>query len=190
MSGKTLITDWGSRGAHLDVLGHLPVIDVDHHRIHEGHRFTTVDIDDVGVGAAAPKYWLFRAPNLPLIHFIYSVHATYSGTVELFRGPTVTDDGTPLLVDNNNQNNSRMATMLAFSNPTVTDDGTLIGGMVIGSDGAATNNKGAIGGERDRKNERILKKNTDYVIKFTPILNDTRVSVRVEHYEQVCGGAT
>lgn len=186
MAGKVILVDRESKNAHIDPLSHLPVIDVDHHRIHMGHRFTTIDIDHA-VAIITPKYWLFRAPSLPLIHFLYSVNATYSGTIELFRNPTTTDDGTPLRIDNNNQNNLRTAIMLAFKDPTVTVDGTLIGGQVLGSDGLAANNKGATGGAMDRTNERILKRNSDYIVKFTAILDDTRVSIRVEHYEQVCG---
>ena len=184
MPTKQIIVDSRGRGAHIDVLDHFPIIDVDHHRIHEGHRFTTVDIDHA-VATAAPKYWLIRPPKRPLIHFMYSINATYSGTIELFRGPTVTDPGVALLVDNNNQNMTRTATLLVYRDPTITDDGVRIGGQVLGSDGLAANNKGAEGGSRDRKNERPLRCGTDYIVKFTSVLNDTRVSFRIEHYEQV-----
>ena len=184
MVGKSIIVDREKIYMHLDRLKHIPIIDVDHHRIHEGHRFTVVDFDS-SVAVETPKYWHIKAPNLPLIHFIYSVYSARSGTVQIFRNPTLSNDGTPLNIDNNNQNNLRTSTLLAFKDPTVTDDGTLIGGQIIGSDGDAPNNKGADGGDKERVNERILKRNSSYIIKFTAVLNNTRVSIRMEHYEQV-----
>lgn len=168
----------------MDRLNYMTVLDLDHHRIHEGNLFTTVDFD-AAVAIDTPKYWHFKAPDLPLIHFFYTVFAARSGTVEMFRNPTLGDDGTPIAIDNNNQNALLVPTLLAYTDPTVTDDGVLVGGQVIGSDAPAPNNKGGAGGDMVRSRERILKRRKSYLVKFTATQDDTRVSICVEHYEQV-----
>lgn len=150
----------------------------DQHEIHEGERFFCQDYDS-SVNIASPKYWHLITPDSAVrLHLCYVVRAAGPGTLEFFEAPTTSGNGTQLTISNSNRNSAATCDMLMYFDPTVTLDGTRLDVNVIGTDGT-----GAIGGEggiSERSNKRILKQNTKYLIKFTPISDGTRVSCCVE----------
>lgn len=161
--------------------GYLIQVPVEHHKIHEGSHYTTVDYDS-DVDITGPKYWHIKAPDTTVVpHLVWRVKASLNGLVELFEAPTTTADGTALTSRNNDRNSSNTATTLFYYDPTVTGDGTRIDVDVIGSDGA--NPAGADGGDMNRETEWLLKRNTSYLIKFTSGTDNCRVSLHMSHYE-------
>jgi len=161
--------------------GYLVNILSEHHKIHEGSHYTTVDYDN-DVDIATPKYWHIKTPDTAVVpHFVWRVKASLNGLVELFEAPTTSANGTALTSRNNDRNSSNTATTLFYYDPTVTGDGTRIDVDVIGSDGA--NPVGADGGDMSRDMEWLLKRNTAYLIKFTAGTDNCRVSLHMSHYE-------
>jgi len=177
-SGKTaeidtLVADYNS--------GYLVVIDIEHHKIHEGKHYDGQDYDS-DVDIAGPKYWLVRAPDTDTrVHLIFQVKPSGPGLAEFFENPTTTDDGTEITTYNNNRNSTNLASMDLFKDPTVSVDGTRICVGVIGSTGVSP--KAGIGGIADREDELILKQGYDYLVKYSPLVDDEKVSLCLRFYE-------
>lgn len=160
--------------------GYLPIVPFDVHMINTGRHYHCGDYDS-DVDIVGPKEWLIRAPASGKIHFLFEVTASKNGLLEFFEDPTSTGDGTGITSFNNDRNSSNTATMLAFKDPTITAAGTLLSTFVIGTDGANPN--GDSGGENDIGRQFILKQSSDYLIRFTTLTDNTRVSLELEFYE-------
>jgi hypothetical protein len=112
---------------------------------------------------------------------LFEVTASKNGLLTFSEAPTTTADGTGITSFNNDRNSSNTATMVAFKDPIVTGIGTTMGTFVIGTDGAAPT--GDRGGENDIRKQFILKQSEDYLLRFTALSNDTRVSLELEFWE-------
>ncbi|MHA1852583.1 MAG: hypothetical protein ACTSUF_03640 [Candidatus Heimdallarchaeaceae archaeon] len=162
-------------------LGNIPVIEEEHHQIHEGKHFFISDYDS-DVDIASPKYWYIAIPDTNVrVHGTFLLKSSKNGTIEVFINPTITNIGTELRSINNNPDSSVIAKGKCYKDPTVTNDGTRIYVEVMGTDGA--NPIGDVGGISERKRELIMTPDKNYIIKFTPENNDTRVSILIEWYE-------
>ncbi len=160
-------------------VGYMPSVAVEHHHIHEGIHYTCNDYDnDVDT---AEKEWLVKAPATGRIHVTFEMVASKNGVIEAFEGPTTSANGTGLTCYNSDRNSANTATLLVFKDPTVSVDGNRLGVVVIGSDVVAPT--GARGGRTTRGQELILGVSTNYLLKFTALGNDTRVSMNLEFYE-------
>lgn len=164
----------------MDYLGGGVFIDWIHYLVHEGRLFTMADYDlDVDDGNSV--LWLLKTPDTDVkIHVAMSISPSNAGLAELFEGPTLTDNGVVKTPVNNNRNSNNEPTMLIFSGPTVDGEqtGTRIDVKQLGG-----GRKNEFGAEARIEAEWKLKRNTDYLIKFTAQANDTMVSFNVQFYE-------
>lgn len=152
-------------------------IDYVHHRLHEGDLFS-VNRVSTGVNIAAPKRFLLKSPDTATQpHFIFSVEAQPGAMVEVFENPTVTVNGSALTAVNNNRRSANTAEMAVFEDPTITVDGTSI--FVDRTGTIASGGKISI----PYNDEFVLKQNTNYQIKVTPLADSTAVSAHFNWYE-------
>lgn len=185
-SMSTKILDKDGKPLEFDIIttggtyGYVIQIPIEHHKIHEGDHYVTVDYDN-DVDIAGPKYWHIKAPASGYIHLAWRLKSSFNGTVEFFESPTTSADGTALTPRNSDRNSSATATLQAFYDPTVSVAGTRLDVDVIGSDGV--NPVGADGGDLHRESEWILKQNTSYLFKFTASTDNARVTIHLSHYE-------
>jgi len=161
--------------------GLLGVIRAEHYQIHTGNHFFAGDIDE-DVDIASPKEWLIIAPPSKAAHILATVHSTKNGKIEVFEGPTTTDNGTAVPAFNNDRRGGgpTAATLQIFYDPTVTDDGTLLLPQVVGDD--SSSGKGS-GGLSEAESELIINESTKYLIKYTSNSDNNRVSIDVDWYE-------
>ena len=107
-----------------------PMIELAHHRIHEGNHFLVHKIS-LGINIASPKYYLIIPPpsagtNTIEMHLIFEVDTDIGGTLILFEGSTIADNGTALTIINNNRRSSSSSEVNVYEDPTVTTEGTSI----------------------------------------------------------------
>jgi len=161
--------------------GLLGVIDGEHYQIHEGNHFFATDIDS-DVDIASPKLWLVIAPPSKTAHLLMTVHSSKNGTLEIFEAPTTTDDGTAVTAFNNDRRGGgpQAATLQVLKDPTVSDNGTLLFTQVMGDD--STSGKGT-GGPAEPESELIVNESTKYLIKYTSLSDNNRLSIDVDWYE-------
>ena len=127
------------------------------------------------------KYWHVKAPNSSnRIHMVFRVIGSKNGLLELFEDPTLSNDGIELTPFNNNRNSSNTTTVLVFKDPTVSSDGTLLVPEVIGTD--TVNPTGRQGGVFNRHNEFLLRQGGSYLIKYTALTDNSRVSTLIAFY--------
>ena len=143
----------------------LNIVEYSHHEAHEGKFFFVKDWADLD-GAGTKAEFLFRVPAGVVPHAQWSIAGEAEFTMELFRGVTVSADGTPITPVNANGNSDNAAVVQAFSGPTVTDDGTKIWAGKIGSGRNAT-----VG--RDTGYEYMGKLSTDYLFRITKVASGT-----------------
>ncbi len=123
-----------------ELTGELVFIDVEHHFIHEGRHFMLDDYDE-DVDQATPRYWLLTTPAGIRAHTFFKGTSSNPGRFEVFEGPTVTADGAPLDLINSDRESTNTPDLTINGDPTVTDDGTRIvvdlvgGGQGIGRTG-------------------------------------------------------
>lgn len=161
--------------------GYAVGITVVHHKIHESKHYICDDYDS-DVDIASPKYWLINVPDGTYPHMFFRMISSLNGFGELFENPTITDNGTEIDSINNNRNSANASNLNIYRDPTVSSDGTRIMVAVFGSDatGFLTGSSGA-GVQEDK--ELILKTNEQYLIKFTALTDDCRVSMELSWYE-------
>lgn len=144
-----------------------PTLEIQHHKIHEGNHFTVHNIT-LAIPLSSSKYFLIIPPPIQPdgsvieIHLIFELDSlTSGGTLELFENPTITANGTPLNIFNNNRRSSTTSQTQVFEDPTVTFDNPppLFQGIVsVG---------GTVGDFNRDEEEFILDESFNYVLKFT-----------------------
>ena len=157
-----------------------PRVDLPHHRIHEGRMFILSTIA-TGLPADIPKYYFGTSPPIQIVaaHVIFIITVNPGAIFELFEG-TVASGGIQLFSINNNRNNPVLATGTFFEDPIVTSEGTKLWEEIIGS--ATT---GGVGGPKDRDEDEIITASeTNYLLKITPLANNTNISVEIPAYSQ------
>lgn len=161
-----------------------PSIDLNHFRIHEG-PFISSQIVSKNIQIANPKYvLLFSAPlatppsNTLFIHFDYSVSSNLGIITEFFENPTFSDKGTSISRFFNNRNFNASPIGGEWQDPTITSEGTRLYIERIGS-----TTRGGIGGPRNRnEDEIILRINTYYIIKVTPLIDNVDTTIKTFAY--------
>ena len=158
-----------------------PRVDLPHHRIHEGRMFiltTTV----TGLPAGIPKFYFGTSPPIQIVtaHVIFIITVNPGAIFELFEG-AVASGGTQLFSVNNNRNNPVLATGTFFEDPIVTSEGTTkLWEEIIG-----TATTGGIGGAKERDEDEIVTASTtNYLLKITPLSNNTNLTVEIPAYSQ------
>lgn len=161
-----------------------PNVQLSHHRIHEGPHVMS-QIVSTNLQIANPKYMLlFSGPpiipptNTLFIHFIYSISSSLGVTTEFFEDPIFSNMGTVVPAFFNNRNFGIVPTGGQFENPTIISEGTLLFIERIGS-----TITGGTGGPRNRdEDEIILKLNSFYLIKVTPLINGIDITIKTRAY--------
>lgn len=176
---RVLLTDGTGSVAELDG-EYLVTMSREHHEIHAGEHYTAQDYDDE-VDIGTPKYWLVVAPSAPdECHMTATIRSSKNGLVEIFGEPTISSNGTPVDVYNNNTTSSNTAATAFYADPTVTADGNRRCVNVMGTDSASP--AGDSGGIGERNHEWIIQDGY-FLIKYTTQTNDNRVSLCIDFYE-------
>ena len=137
----------------------------DHAMIHLGKGFTHSSLH-AGVAATGGTVdHLLRTGNNTVHMRVMHVSATEAPIYTYYYlSPTVTADGTPETIGNNNMNSSIVSGCSLFVNPTTTADGTLIGQDIypqIGGGGGQAGTVGQLAG-----GEWVLPANTEFLIRM------------------------
>ena len=157
----------------------LPVIQIEHYEVHEGHYFTVTEYDE-DVDIAVPKVWHIATPDTALrAHIVFSISSDTAGLIELWEGATITNSGTGLTPRNNDRTSSDTTTFKFWTGPTVTASGVLLQTDRIGTYKPQTR----VGGNLRQYAEFILAPNQSYLLKFTTDANDGKVTFNGEYYE-------
>lgn len=101
-------------------------------------------------------------------------------TLELFADPTFTG-GSPIIVGNYNIINPVPTTITALKDATITDEGIGFEGEPDYYYGGTTGNRDALAIPDGR--ERILPKNTNFLVKVTSVVGTGRFSYFIDWYE-------
>lgn len=155
-----------------------PILDIFHHKIHEGHAYQAFNIDQV-VTIANPKTFLFTTPIInEIIHLRYNILPSPGAILRIYEDSVATG-GTPLNIKNLNRISTNTSGLIISFAPTVTTLGNIIYEEIAG-----TNVKNTVDGAFKRhEDEIILKLNTKYIFRITPLLDPAYVSANFKWYE-------
>ncbi len=164
-----------------------PRVELSHHTIHEGNFFSTHTIS-TGLLVASPKRFLFISPSIippPLtldttkVHLIFLVSTNLGVKVEFFEGAVVPDNGIAIPIINQNRLSPTLPLGQVFQDPIITSEGTLISSQFIGS-----TTEGGTGGLVSRnEQEFILKVQTNYLLKITPLIDGVDTTTHFKGYD-------
>ncbi len=158
-----------------------PTIDQSHHRIHEGRMFI-LSTTATGLLVGVPKYYFGTSPPIQIAtaHVIFVITVNPGAIFELFEG-AVASGGTQLFSVNNDRNSPELAAGNFFEDPIVTSEGTTkLWEEIIG-----TTTEGGIGGPKERDEDEIVTASaTNYLLKITPLANNTNLTVEIPAYSQ------
>ena len=164
-----------------------PRVDLPHHRIHEGNFFSTHTISR-NILITNPKRFLFISPSeIPppftsdtvKVHLIFIVSCNPGVKLEFFEDTQVLINGIPVTVINQNRLSTTPPLGQVFQDPIVISEGTLIFSQFVGS-----TTEGGTGGLRNRdEQEFILKIGTNYLLKITPLVDNTDTTTHFKGYD-------
>lgn len=164
-----------------------PRVDLPHHRIHES-RYFYVTSTVIGLPAGIPKDFIAVSPpvTISLAHAIFIVTVSPGAKFEIFEETVVSNIGTSVPAINSDRTSGVISTGLFFEDPTVVSVGTKIWEELIGS-----TTTGGTGGPKNRdEDELILKPITNYLLRTTPLVNDTLFSLNGRAYRQATAAGT
>ena len=162
--------DTGTKGGK--DCGFIVEISEEHHKLHLGVTYESGgSIDTIDTGEHVN--WFIRTPIETIIHFLFSFESSQAGEINVYRDPVVTAVGNACNIVNCNENSIRVPELLIYKNTIVSSPGNQFFGVVVGSDAPPAMSSG---GAFFRKQERVLKKNTDYLICFTSKYANNRIS--------------
>lgn len=130
--GQVKITD-GTYIAEIDHLGYLVSIEIEHHKVHEGVFYTVADFDVSVDTASPKYWHIITPNTDVRAHAKMQIATDTGGLVELFENPTTTGNGDAIVASNNDRNSTNDATVNFYKDPTVSDDGTRIEVSRIGA---------------------------------------------------------
>lgn len=161
----------------------IPMIELAHHRIHEGNHFFVHKIS-LGINIASPKYYLIIPPpsagtDTIEIHVIFEVVSDVGGTLILFENATIAANGTALTIINNNRRSTSTSQANVYEDPTVTTEG-----IEIFSERKGTTSTEVELGEFIRDDEEIIfHPNKKYLLKFTPLVDGANITIEINWYD-------
>lgn len=162
-----------------------PELELAHHRIHEGNLFH-INIINTNLQIANPKYFLFVSPSqdpvltdTTKVHLIFRVTTNPGILLEFFEDSIVSNNGTALPIINHNRNSTTQSLGKAFENPTVVSEGTRIYIELVGT---ATVGGMSLSANRD-EDEYILKIQTNYLLKITPLVDGVSTTTLFDGYD-------
>ena len=139
-------------------------ITLSHSKVHRG-RFFTLSKIFTGIGNNASVEFLIRVGSQYSHHAVCNVAAGGDADIELYEGPTVSAEGTPIAAINNNRFSSIVADGTYFHTPTLGGDGTLLMQDFIPGGGPFLSGGGSDTGLVRSGTEFIMKTNTDYLLR-------------------------
>jgi hypothetical protein len=164
-----------------------PRVNLNHHRIHEGNFFSTHTISS-GLMIANPKRFLFISPSMApppfasdtiKIHLIFVVSTNPGVKLEFFEDTVVSDNGIAIPIINQNRLSPTPPVGQVFQDPITIAEETLIFSQIVGS-----TTEGGTGGLVDRdEQEFILKIGTNYLLKITPLVDNTDITTHFKGYD-------
>lgn len=158
--------------------GYLVSISEIHSLIHQGKFFSSHAVDTSLEDNTSIK--LLIDPNGGIPHLRVTTATGGDSRIEIFEGPTVSNNGTEIDRHNRNRLSSNTSTTVIYSGPTVSDDGTKIFDTIVPG-GIGRNSSGGDGGIFE---EFIFKPDTTYLVQATNLSGQTKAaSVAVDFYE-------
>lgn len=162
-----------------------PRVDIPHHRIHEGNFFSTHTISR-NILVSNPKRFLFDsaslAPSPPetiKIHLTFVVSSNPGVKIEFFENTVIIDHGISVQIINQNRLSPTSPVGNVFQDPIIVSEGTLIFSQIVGS-----TTEGGTGGAVDRdEQELILKIDTHYLLRITPLVDNTDMTSHFKFYD-------
>ena len=148
-----------------------------HANIHAGEVFENSYVW-TAVSTATSVYMMLET-GTDVTHMAYKLAATGTVVLELFRGPTTTADGTPLVSINRNQISTNTASPSVWFDPTVTVPGSSLSEeLVPGGSGPHSG-----GGAGLSFHEWVLQPSTRYLLKVSNISGSSQeIGLILEHY--------
>jgi hypothetical protein len=146
--------------------------DVVRSKILSGEEFS-VDGYDEDVDTGTPKQWRITTCDDRSCRINFDFSASNAGLLEMYEAPTINVSGTLMTPGNKNRNIAATGETTWHEDCTTSAAGDLLCAKVIGSNSPTAR----IGGTTEGNFEIILKKSTEYVIKFTPLNDNTRASL-------------
>ena len=141
----------------------LITIEDQEHHMHEGKHWFIKTWMDIDKGVTPTTYMMFNTPPLPVrVHAYAQIAAEAEFTISIYKDAIVSDTGTPLLGQNNDQNTNSTHALLPYAGPTVSDEGTLIWAAKVAGGKAA-------GVTIANNYEIIAKSDSNYLYKIEKI---------------------
>ncbi len=176
IGGVTFLAQASAVEPHDASTGALMVIDYAHHEIHAGSSFAYNDVVTLGSGAAQ-DYLLTVPDTAKWPHLGYEIDGLYGVTLELFEA---TDKSGTTIQTAYNRNSAVTPTMTIHKGTSGgTTDGTRIAWRKSGSGTSA----GKLAATVHDTDERMLKRDTKYILRITSAAASNDVSVRFDWYE-------
>ena len=153
----------------LDLIGTADLADM---AVSMGWYYSTGHFDDSVGNNSSVDILIRTGSDLDMLAGMFDGVLSSGGDalLEVFQGPTLTSDGTPLTLLQLNQLSTNTPKSLAFHTPTITDPGTRLFPLFIpgGSGGVA------IGGTSSPFQRLIALPGTDYLIRGTNIAGNAK----------------
>lgn len=162
-----------------EITGALSTIPVVHHEVHEGETFTvswySASVANNGVLAI-----LLQVGNTHSPHMTFIVACGGHCQMELVENPTVTAEGTPLVISNMHRQGGGASSCTAHHTPTVAGGDVLLNVAEPGGEGPK-----ATGSTTRANTEWILHRNMAYLVRGTNRSGAAQImSVQLEWYEE------
>lgn len=171
-SSGRLVRESGARLNFADVIGDaqdiskaLTQIELEHKRIHDGLAWSA-SVDVGSINSTASKYVLIKNTS-DFMHFRTFTFEAIDGpfTVKFFEAPTTSANGTLQTIFSRNRTKDNSSSLSVYLSPTVSAEGNLLEYDILGG---SFKSGGTVTGVYQ---EWILKKDTDYLFKFTNVGN-------------------
>lgn len=156
------------------------VIDTAHHEIHCGDMFVATRAVDLANGASDVLHIVVPNETGTMLtqkkyHFLVNFDTEAEAELNIYEGPTTSNDGTAMSKVNRERNSSLLSSLGIYHTPTSSVDGTLIYTKHLGS--------GRSSGGGDRSAEFVLKNNTKYLLRLTnSTATNNYISWEINHY--------
>jgi hypothetical protein len=176
-----LTSDTTRQVPRLDAATHtIQVIDYEHHEIHAGSHFFYTDKNTLA-DTGTVVYLITTPDTTKWAHIIMSITGSAITTVDIYEGAIRT--GTTLQTTFNSDRNSLTAATTTIHKAVSggTTDGSLIWTRMSGS----ATQQSRSGLEVGRGAEKILKRNTQYLIRITSGTASNLTNIQLDWYEHV-----
>ena len=120
----------------------LQVTDYIHHLIHEGEVFSMSHME-ANIANGGSIDMLFLVGDEHPLQWTHECLASKTFKIEIYEGPTVSDNGTPLDIINMNRESSKELDTVAYTDPTITNNGLKLFEQVLPGGGAQPSSGGS-----------------------------------------------